>query len=161
MLNPQIESGAILSDDRQYRYVLWRIWDPLKPMVTFIGLNPSTADEKENDPTIIQCINFAKYWGYGGIYMLNLFAYRSTDKSKLSQVENPIGAENDRYFMEYADKAEKIIAAWGNDGSYLNRSKQVCELLNKPLFALKINSSGEPHHPLYIPIDIEPEIYSH
>ncbi|HDR1569813.1 TPA: DUF1643 domain-containing protein, partial [Pasteurella multocida] len=77
----EMNNNAIFSDCGTYRYVLWRIWDTLLPRITFIGLNPSTADESNDDPTIRRCINFAKKWGYGGIYMVNLFAYRSTDKS--------------------------------------------------------------------------------
>lgn len=73
-----MNTNAILSEDRKYRYVLSRIWDESKPMVMIIGLNPSTADETKNDPTIIRCIDFAKSWGYGGVYMLNLFAFRAT-----------------------------------------------------------------------------------
>lgn len=69
---------AILSEDRKYRYILSRTWDETKPTVLFIGLNPSTADEKTDDPTIRKCINYAKCWGYGKILMANLFAFRST-----------------------------------------------------------------------------------
>ena len=69
---------AILSEDRKYRYILSRTWDETKPTVLFIGLNPSTADEKTDDPTIRKCINYAKCWGYGKILMANLFAFRNT-----------------------------------------------------------------------------------
>ena len=73
-----LKSGAIFSSCRKYRYALWRNWDESKPRPMIIGLNPSTADEKENDPTIVRCINFAKSWGYGGVYVANLFAFRAT-----------------------------------------------------------------------------------
>ena len=69
---------AILSEDRKYCYILSRTWDETKPTVLFIGLNPSTADEKTDDPTIRKCINYAKCWGYGKILMANLFAFRNT-----------------------------------------------------------------------------------
>lgn len=78
-----MKKDAILSQDRKYRYVLSRIWDESKPMVVIIGLNPSTADEKDDDNTITKCINFAKQWGYGGLYMLNLFAFRATSPSDM------------------------------------------------------------------------------
>lgn len=77
-----MKTGANLSECRRYRFSLWRIWDEALPYALFIGLNPSTADETANDPTITRCINFAKDWGYGGIYMANLFAYRATDPSE-------------------------------------------------------------------------------
>ena len=90
-----MKKDAILSEDRKYRYVLSRIWDESKSMVMIIGLNPSTADETIDDPTIVRCIDFAKNWGYGGIYMLNLFAFRATLPKDMFSVENPIGDEND------------------------------------------------------------------
>lgn len=146
--------GALLSEDRKYRYVLWRIWGETKPSVMFIGLNPSTADEKEDDPTIRRCINFAKDWGYGSIFMTNLFALRSTRPKKLYSSSNPVGIDNDRYLIEYADKSELIIACWGNHGSFQNRSNEVAKLINN-LCCLEINKSGEPKHPLYIKKDVE------
>ncbi|WGE55084.1 DUF1643 domain-containing protein [Actinobacillus equuli subsp. equuli] len=149
-----LNSGAELSECRKYRYALWRVWDKSKPKVMFIGLNPSTAD----DNTITRCINFAKSWGYGGIYMTNLFAYRSTDKSQLYRVDDPIGVDNDEYIAKYADLSEKVIAAWGNDGAFLDRSKLVANLIS-PLFCLEINKTGEPKHPLYVRADMELKEY--
>ncbi len=145
----QIEKGAEISPCGIYRYSLWRIWDNSLPKVMFIGLNPSTADAIDDDRTIIKCINFAKNWGFGGIYMTNLFAYRSTDKSKLYVVNEPVGIDNDKYILKYAEKADKIIAAWGNDGCFLNRSEIVYKLFPS-LFCLQINKTGEPKHPLYV-----------
>jgi hypothetical protein len=74
-----VKTGAIFSDCRKYRFALRRNWDESKPYVMFIGLNPSTADEIENDPTINRCISYARSWGYGGLFMANLFAFRATD----------------------------------------------------------------------------------
>lgn len=88
---------AILSEDRKYRYILSRTWDETKPTVLFIGLNPSTADENEDDPTIRRCIIFAKSWGYGGLIMANLFAFRTTNPQGLYSEKNPVGSENDYY----------------------------------------------------------------
>lgn len=82
---------ALLSEDRKYRYILSRTWDEAKPAVLFIGLNPSTADEKSDDSTIRKCINYAKCWGYGKILMANLFAFRSTDPSILIHAADPVG----------------------------------------------------------------------
>lgn len=144
-----MEKGAILSDNRQYRYCLWRIWDNKKSLVMFIGLNPSTADENHDDRTIKRCIGFAKEWGYGGIYMTNLFAYRSTSPKNLYEVVSPIGDNNDRFISEYADRCKLIIACWGNHGRYLDRSLEVKKLINN-LYCLELNNSGEPKHPLYV-----------
>ncbi|MCU7816788.1 MAG: DUF1643 domain-containing protein [Candidatus Thiodiazotropha sp. (ex Rostrolucina anterorostrata)] len=87
----EADIGAVLSPDRDYRYSLWRIWQPDDPYALFIGLNPSTADEYENDPTIRRCIRFAKDWGFGGLYMANLFAIRATKPKIMKAHHAPIG----------------------------------------------------------------------
>lgn len=145
-----MEKGAAISDCNKYRYSLWRIWDKDKPLFTFIGLNPSTADHIQDDPTITRCINFAKSWGGGGIYMANLFAYRATDPQEMMSQEDPIGSENDTYLKQLYEKSEKIIACWGNNGSYQQRSNTVKKLLQDKLYYLELNKTGEPKHPLYI-----------
>lgn len=147
--------GAELSPCRRFRYALWRIWDGSKPTVMFIGLNPSTADEKTDDPTLIRCINFAKAWGYGGVYTANLFAYRATDPKQLLKRKRVVGKDNDQWLSELAKKNKLIIAAWGNDGKYQNRSQQVKQQI-QPLHYLKMNKSGEPAHPLYLKADLTP-----
>jgi len=151
-----VEKDAILSEDRKYRYVLSRIWDKSKPMVMIIGLNPSTADETEDDPTIRRCINFADSWGYGGVYMLNLFAFRATQPTDMFKAINPIGSQNDKYINDYAKRVDKVICAWGNDGNYKNRSSDITKQLDN-LFYLKMNKTGEPAHPLYLKSDLIPQ----
>ena len=151
-----MEKDAILSEDRKYRYVLSRIWDKSKPMVMIIGLNPSTADETEDDPTIRRCINFADSWGYGGVYMLNLFAFRATQPTDMFKAINPIGSQNDKYINDYAKRVDKVICAWGNDGNYKNRSSDITKQLDN-LFYLKMNKTGEPAHPLYLKSDLIPQ----
>ena len=150
--------NAILSADRKYRYILSRTWDETKSTVLFIGLNPSTVDENEDDPTIRRCINFAKSWGYGGILMANLFAYRATNPRELYSEQDPIGSDNDFYIKEYADKSEMIIACWGNHGRFNNRSQKVYDLIGS-LNCLGTNKNGEPKHPLYIRSDTKPKPY--
>ena len=90
-----MKTDAKLSECRKYRYALWRTWDETKPHVMIIGLNPSTADETKDDPTITRCINFAKSWGYGGVCMANLFAYRATEPTVMKGSTDPVGTEND------------------------------------------------------------------
>ena len=143
-----MKTDAIFSECRQYRYALVRTWDESKPNAMFVGLNPSTADEVNDDPTIRRCINFAKSWGYGGLYMLNLFAYRATDPSDMFAALDPIGPQNDTWLEDFAKKSDIVVAAWGNNGVYLNRSKVVSSRI-KSFSCLKINKTGEPAHPLY------------
>ena len=151
-----MKSNAVLSKDRKYRYVLSRIWDETEPMVMFIGLNPSTADEAKDDPTLRRCINYAKMWGYGGIYMLNLFAFRATKPKDMLHTEEPIGDENDKYLLEYSSISDKIICAWGDNGSYKDRSSEI-RMKFKNLDCLALNKSGEPSHPLYLKKDLTPK----
>lgn len=151
--------GAKLSDDRKYRYQLWRIWDDTLPKVAFVGLNPSYADEEINDPTINRCIDFTKKWGYGGFYMINLFAFISTDPNGLSNTSDPVGSENDKNIGEVVSIVDKVICAWGNNGILNNRNSQVLSLINEP-FCLKINAGGQPAHPLYLKGDLQPIFFA-
>lgn len=153
-----MKKDAVLSEDGKYRYLLSRNWDDTKPTVLFIGLNPSTADEKEDDPTINKCISYAKSWGYGKVLMANLFAFRSTDPSILNHVSNPIGSDNDFYLQKSASEADLVIACWGNPGRLLNRDKEVISLISD-LYCLKQNKNGTPHHPLYLPKETKPSPY--
>ncbi len=141
--------GAKFSKDRVYRYALWRTWDEELAHVMFIGLNPSTADGTIDDPTIRRCIGFAREWGYGGVYMLNLFAFRATDPRALKLATDPIGPENDTSLLMYAEGADKVIAAWGNGGRLLNQGYYVNGILNLKLFCLGVTKSKQPRHPLY------------
>ena len=149
-----INRNATFSSCRTYRYSLSRIWDKKKKFALFIGLNPSTADEKVDDPTIRRCVNYAKNWGYGGFLMVNLFAYRTTLPSKLKKVKYPIGKNNDKYIVKLSKKADITIAAWGNNGKLYSRDKQVLILVPN-LMCLKINKSGQPAHPLYLKKDLK------
>ncbi len=150
-----MDKEAVLSTDKKYRYILKRIWDDKLQKVAIIGLNPSTADAKNDDPTIKRCIEFVKSWGYGGFYMLNLFAFRATNPKEIYKVNNPVGEENEKHILEIISKVEKVICAWGNEGEHLNQSKKILSLIETP-FCLKINLSGEPSHPFYLKSNLKP-----
>ena len=154
-----VNKNATFSDCRKYRYALSRTWNGKKKTILFIGLNPSTADEKIDDPTIRRCINYAQNWGYGSLLMVNLFAYRATMPSELKNVKNPIGNDNDLHIIELSKKADIAVAAWGNEGTLLNRDKEVKKILPN-LMCLKINKSGQPAHPLYQKKDLKLIKYS-
>ena len=149
-----IYKNATFSSCRTYRYSLSRIWDKKKKYVLFIGLNPSTANEEEDDPTIRRCVNYSKDWGYGGFIIVNLFAYRTTLPSNLKKVKYPVGSENDKYIVKLSKKADITVAAWGDNGNLYNRDKQVLSLVPN-LLCLKINKSGQPAHPLYLKKDLK------
>ena len=120
-----------------------------------IGLNPSTADETSNDPTITRCKNFARSWGYGGVLVANLFGFRATSPNELRAYQEPVGKENDAWIREIAKKAAKKVAAWGNNGKFFNRSKIILTSLDQ-LHCIKMNKSGEPAHPLYLKAELKP-----
>jgi hypothetical protein len=150
-----LHKSAELSACRNYRYALWRSWDDSKPRVMFIGLNPSTADEAQDDPTLRRCMNYAQTWGYGSVCITNLFAFRATEPNDMKNAKNPIGPDNDKWLKKLVGESSLIVAAWGNDGSFLNRSTQVRKFL-PPLHCLKCNKSGEPAHPLYQKANLSP-----
>ena len=155
MQNKLIDFGAKFSKCRKYRYTLWRTWDDSKPKVMFLGLNPSTADEINNDPTVTRCINYSKSWGYGGMYMMNIFAFRTTYPIELKKSNDPVGKNNDYWIEKIQNDVDKCIGAWGNDGEFKNRFKTIYRII-PDLYCLKVNNSGQPAHPLYLRSNLKP-----
>ena len=151
-----MKTSAVFSPCRTWRYELRRVWDESLPFVAFVGLNPSTADETTDDPTIRRCIAFAKRWGYGGLVMVNLFAFRATDPRDMRAAPSPIGPDNDATLRRVAAEAQLVVAAWGTGGRYFNRDFRVRRLLG-PLMALGFTKEGAPRHPLYVRADVEPQ----
>ena len=157
-MNKLLLSDAFFSKDRLYRYALWRIWDNTLPKVLFIGLNPSTADEINNDPTIRRCIRYSKDWGYGGYIMGNIFGYRTTNPKKLKTINDPIGPDNNYWLKKLHKEASLTIGAWGNHGKLLNRSDKIIDLIDN-LYCLRITKEGQPSHPLYLSSKLKPIVY--
>lgn len=153
-------SGAEFSPCLDYRYLLWRRWtqDEHADQVMFIGLNPSTADETEDDPTIRRCIGFAKSWDYSGLLMMNAFAFRATNPKVMMAADAPVGPGNDEALSYQRTQVGMIVAAWGNHCSK-ERQLEVLRVLNQPVFCLGRNLSGAPKHPLYVKGDTLPKIY--
>lgn len=145
---------------RRYRYTLWREWDMLNSTyLMVIGLNPSTADETQDDPTIRRCIDFAKRWGYGALCMTNLFAWRDTQPSNMKTAENPAGEENQHHMLSCAPGAGVVLAAWGKHGRFRHQDLTVSQWLSSigvQLYCLRQNKDGSPEHPLYIPANTKP-----
>jgi len=151
--------SANFSNCNRYRYNLVRIWDNSLPQVGFIGLNPSTADHQKDDPTIRRCRNFAKSWGYGGMVMVNLFAYRATKPNDMMSVSIPVGELNNRFIIHASRQCEKMVACWGTLGSHIGRDIAVTKLLND-LYCIKKTKNGFPSHPLYLKSDSEIQVYT-
>lgn len=157
-------SGATFSPCRLYRYALWREWDPSLPTVVFCGLNPSTADETQDDPTVRRELGFARSWGFGRYVKVNAYGYRSTDPKGLWSVDDPRGPDNFLAIKVHCFEATKrrtdglFVAAWGNnirerDAFELRR---MLRLEGVRVHALKITKAGHPQHPLYLRADLKP-----
>lgn len=120
-------------------------------------LNPSTADEVKLDPSCTRAQRYAERWGYGALVVTNLFGWRATDPDDMKAARDPVGAGNDRAIVAAARQAAIVVCAWGNHGAHLERSRKVRELLRKTtLHMLRMNGSGEPAHPLYLPGSLQP-----
>lgn len=152
-----IDTGATFSPCRKYRYGLHRVWSNLaKPRYAmFIGLNPSTADETLDDPTIRRCITYARDWGYDGYIMGNIFAYRATKPEVMKACPSPIGDDNDVWLKHLVARSEIVIAAWGTHGTHLGRGDQVRSLIPN-LHVLQLTKDGHPNHPLYLKKTLTP-----
>lgn len=142
-------NGAEFSECGRYRYGLWRKWDNDKPNIMFIGLNPSTATATMDDPTIRRVKRFAIDWGYGGVYMCNLFAYISPYPEDLMQLVDTIG-DNDKWLSYFATMCKDVLFAWGSFPAAKLRAEIVSKMFPSAV-CLGINKNGTPKHPLYVP----------
>lgn len=160
---PSMHRAARFSPCRAYRYTLDRRWGPTERRAVFVMLNPSTADETIEDPTVRRCIGFARAWGYDALTVLNIFALRSTDPAALYSHPDPVGPENNVALVAGCDRPDVgiVIAAWGKHGAHMGRGQTVLDMLHsegiRPKY-LRLNADGSPGHPLYIPADAEPRM---
>ena len=155
-------SSAIYSPCESYRYLLTRVWDHGGPQALFVMLNPSTATERQNDPTVERCERRARALGYGSFRVVNIFAWRATDPMAMRAVADPVGPLNDAALQASARWADLILCAWGTHGAHLGRGAAVAAMLQaagKPLHHLGLSQQGHPRHPLYIGYDRLPEIW--
>lgn len=159
-----INLSAVISDDGKYRYWLKRDMSKYeleaRPCV-FIMLNPSTADHKNDDPTIRRCRGFAEQLNYNMLIVVNLFALRATDPKDLYSNDDPIGILNDQAIQKAVEigKSNKgmVICAWGNHGKYMDRGNIVLNNVGKEnLHYLKLNKGNIPAHPLYLRKNLKP-----
>ncbi len=145
-------SEALYSDCEAYRYLLRRDWGAGGRLL-YVLLNPSTATEARNDPTIERCERRARAAGFGGFAVANIFAFRATDPADLKRAAEPVGAGNDAILRAAAADAAMILCGWGAHGGYLGRGEAVARLLRAgghPLWHLGLTRAGHPRHPLYI-----------
>lgn len=147
-----LDASAAISDDGCYRYWLSRRLTPGERTVLFVGLNPSTADATQDDPTIRRCVGYARDWGFDWLLMGNIYAWRSTDPKKLKLVDEPVGPGNQDALKWMAQQAELVIAAWGKQRLTCYGYTLSKWVLSLPICrALGFNQDGTPVHPLYQP----------
>jgi hypothetical protein len=159
-----IDTGATFSADRSYRYRLWRRWQPKLPCLVYVLLNPSTADETRDDPTIRRCIVRAARTGFGSVEILNVFAWPDVSPEVLVSAFDPVGPENDRHILECVASCDTVIVGWGRWAEIIlpGRPDHVLGILKaagKTPLAFKVNGDGSPKHPLYISYSILPVPY--
>ncbi|OUS35879.1 hypothetical protein A9Q94_11185 [Rhodobacterales bacterium 56_14_T64] len=155
-------STAVYSDCEAYRYSLTRIWDSSGPKVMFVMLNPSTATEVQNDPTIERCERRARLLGFGGVRATNIFAYRATDPRDMRAATDPAGPDNEATILEGLDWADQVVCAWGTNGAHRNQGPRIEALLRargQMLHQLGLSKAGHPKHPLYIAYSQAPQIW--
>ncbi len=150
-----VSQNARFSSCKRYRYRLEREWSEGEGTVLFIGLNPSTADHRNDDPTIRRCVRFAKDWGYRRMQIVNLFAWRATYPEDLLAADDPVGRNNDRWIARSHREADLTIACWGNHGEHLARDRVIKKKLDR-LHCLRMNRSAQPAHPLYLKATLQP-----
>lgn len=156
-------SVAVYSDCLNYRYALTRVWQASGRKALFVMLNPSTATEVQNDPTVERCERRARALGFGAFRVTNIFAFRATDPRVMRAQSDPTGPENDAAITEAAAWADQVICAWGSHGAHLRRGPQVEALLRcsgQPLFHLGLTQGGAPKHPLYIGYSVAPQLWA-
>lgn len=162
--------SAIFSTCRTWRYVLVRIWDASLPLLNPISLNPSTADELTDDPTVRRWIGYAKRWGFGGVVLTNVAAWRATDPFRMLGAMRDgvdvIGPDNDVWIRTMARLAVRsdgqVILGWGVHAEVLGRARTVpamLRFLGLELHCLGLTKDGYPKHPLYLPRSVRREPY--
>lgn len=158
--------SAVLSECGLYRYALYRFWNEGRRMATFIMLNPSIADADIDDPTIRRCVDFAKRWGYDGLSVANLYAYRATEPADLKRAArrgvDVVGRVNDSWLRMIASESALVVCAWGQLGPDRERARLVCSMLSPQykLHALAYTKiDDQPRHPLMLKKDLIPLEY--
>ena len=151
-------SRAVFSGCGAYRYALERHWGD-GPRIAVAMLNPSTADETRNDPTIARCATRARAGGFGAMRIVNLFALRATDPRDLKATPDPMGLHGDAALLDAADWADMLLCGWGVHGAHLGRGEAVAAMLRgrgHALSTLGLTKDAHPRHPLYVPYASEP-----
>lgn len=148
-----VRSEAVYSACDLYRYALTRVWDEAMPQIAFVMLNPSTASELADDPTVARCVRRARDGGWGAVRVCNLFALRATRPAQLRAHALPEGPGNDAALADACRWADAVAAAWGVHGVHRGRGPAAARSLRwqaRTLLHLGLTKAGHPRHPLYV-----------
>lgn len=146
--------GAIFSEDRNFRYILWRSWSLSKPVLLYIGLNSSTANELKEGPTVVRNMKRADQNGYGSLIHWNFYGYVSANPDVLLREGDYVGEDNDAYFQQAITlSGGKALCGWGSFSAVEKRKKVILPLIPEPL-CLGKNADGNPKHPLYVSYEV-------
>ena len=137
---------AEFSIDKKERYSLKREWDKSKNKILYIMLNPSFADDKNDDPTIRRLINFTKKFNYGGFLVGNIFTTITPNPKELDKSKG-MSDKNFEELIKLINKVDQIVYAWGSSIEEPQLLKKL--VLNPKCFGKNLN--GTPKHPLYVP----------
>lgn len=171
VFNTVLLNGAVIQDN--YRYSLTRHWAEGATLISCM-LNPSTADARKNDPTLLRNMHFAKLWGFGSLEVINPFAWRSSSPKALLEASDPIGPMNDRMIDAALNRGSAYLVAWGNSPSRQLASRiaqvekrilEVAKTRHVPVFCLGRTMKGSPKHPLArgvhrVPDNQQPILYT-
>ena len=137
---------AEFSIDKKERYSLKREWDKSKNKILYIMLNPSFADDKDDDPTIRRLINFTKKFNSGGFLVGNIFTTITPNPKELDKSKG-MSDKNFEELIKLINKVDQIVYAWGSSIEEPQLLKKL--VLNPKCFGKNLN--GTPKHPLYVP----------
>lgn len=149
------ETAAVMSSCQRYRYRLIRRWGP-GPLLPIIMLNPSTADEWNNDQTVKRCLYFVeRIGGYGGFVIVNLMSWRATLTTDIpADRATAVGPDNEKHLLDVMKDQASVLCAWGGSGERFGRDHEVMALLRKQgvqALCLGVTQDGHPRHPSRLP----------
>lgn len=150
-MNTYLATDAVFSDCSRYRWLLMRRWNEGSKICMFIGLNPSTADYSNDDPTVSRCVGFARKWGCSAMYMMNAYAFRATDPKVMKRQSDPVGQQCDEHLKAISASCSIKVACWG---AHIETYRQT--ELKRMIPGLKcfgLTAKGYPKHPLYLSKD--------
>lgn len=156
---------AVFSECERFRFQLQRSWvrPGIVPRVaTWVMLNPSTATESKNDPTITRCIGFSRDWGFDGLFIVNLWPLRSTDPRALKTYDGDADEHADFWIADALELSQLVVCAWGNHGTQARAAHvmKIIQRANLRAHALQVTKAGMPSHPLYLRSTLKPVPYS-